>query len=580
MAQPTAVDIGLIRISGSLDLADSRVDYVIDGTGKDYRSGYQGLDWIPAVPEEDKVVFINATDNLGRGPAGAPLFWRSATKSSADILTIANGLPGSPRNFTDTGSAYDWALASQYFIKDKPFGGFYVNNLKTYLDPGLIGSYPTTLAKIYDLSGNAYGGTLNNSPAYNPLGWLDFDGTNDYIAVNPDSFRSTSTPGTIEAVFNIKDYSNAQLVVGTTENRDRAISIVDAGHIRGNQYNGTIGLFCGGQWRPPVQDKFHHVAFAYTVNNGAGTSQYALWVDGEKRAEQFPATATDVGADTSVNNWGGTSANNISDGGPSRSNFGGVDNSTPGFFSGSIERFLTHNSFLTDDQILQNYYQAPIVTDGLQFAVDPFNICSYPRYGTTTFSLSGSQNGSLVAGTGWLTDNGGVWDFDGTDDRIQFSNSFPEVYELFTEPAKPYSVCTWAYCTATGDRTIIAKSGGWGGSATFALGYLSGPGITTVIRGTRTNAFPAGFSYNKWYNISLTWDGTTLKLYVDGIFIQNMNVGTVSNQNYNMHIGGADPSGTTNPFLGNIGPILLYNKALSISELSQNCSAMSSRFNA
>jgi hypothetical protein len=80
-----------------------------------------------------------------------------------------------------------------------------------------------------------------------------------------------------------------------------------------------------------------------------------------------------------------------------------------------IDPYLKH-------EIIQNYYGGPIVTDGLVLAVDAGNLVSYERGSTTTYSLTGSFTGSLQNGTGFSSNNGGAWSFDGTDDYITFGN--------------------------------------------------------------------------------------------------------------------------------------------------------------
>lgn len=517
MAQPTAVDTLTAKISGSVELGATSVEYIVDGEGINFRGGYQGLSWIPAVPENGSVVFISSTNALGKTPADLPLFWRSSTSSSADILTIANGIPNSPRNFTNTSSAYEWALDNSYFVKQKPFGGFFISNARTYLDPNHIGSYPTTGTNIYDLSGYRYDAVLNNSPTYNSLGWLDFDGTDDNIAVEPNSYRSTQTPGTIEAVFNIKNYADPQVIVGTTENRDRIISIVDGGHIRGCQYNGTLGLFCGGQYRPIVQDKFHHVALTYTVNNGQGTSEYALWVDGVKEAEQTPSTTTTVGNDTNANTLGGTGFN-FTDGGAARNNFGGTEDST-GYFSGSIERFLTHEAFLTDAQILQNYYQAAIETDNLVFGVDAFNVCSYPKYGTTTFDLSPTKaSGSFFNNIKYYKDSGGRFE-NPSGSGIYFNQGalVPNI-----TGSEFSATVTFRYSASNGeDRNVLLSKGG---CYELSINNITGQCQYYVTTEDQAIASFPGKQYivaTDTYNVVAFEDNT--KIYVNGTYDSTLN---------------------------------------------------------
>jgi hypothetical protein len=52
------------------------------------------------------------------------------------------------------------------------------------------------------------------------------------------------------------------------------------------------------------------------------------------------------------------------------------------------------------------------------------NLVSYESGSTTTYSLTGSISGSLINGTGFTNNNGGAWNFDGTDDKTKWSQHF------------------------------------------------------------------------------------------------------------------------------------------------------------
>ena len=65
-----------------------------------------------------------------------------------------------------------------------------------------------------------------------------------------------------------------------------------------------------------------------------------------------------------------------------------------------------------------------IVSDGLVFNMDPANRASYPRTGATVTDTIGDITGTLTGANGdnntpqWENTNGGIFDFDGTDDAI------------------------------------------------------------------------------------------------------------------------------------------------------------------
>ena len=115
MPQPVSYNPGT-PVSGSIQ--ENSISYVVDGQNRNYRGGFGGLSWMSEVPAENNVIFIGNSTSLGRGPANIPLFYPSYNNSSANIVYAANTLPGSPRNFTTTGSAYNWAVTNNFFINN------------------------------------------------------------------------------------------------------------------------------------------------------------------------------------------------------------------------------------------------------------------------------------------------------------------------------------------------------------------------------------------------------------------------------------------------------------------------------
>ena len=161
MPQPVSYNPGT-PVSGSIQ--ENNISYVVDGQNRNYRGGFGGLSWMSEVPAENNVIFIGNSTSLGRGPANIPLFYPAYNNSSANIVYAANTLPGSPRNFTTTGSAYNWAVTNNFFINnsDNPIPRIDADGMVLYLDANQPTSYPTTGTNWYDLSGQGNNGNLIN----------------------------------------------------------------------------------------------------------------------------------------------------------------------------------------------------------------------------------------------------------------------------------------------------------------------------------------------------------------------------------------------------------------------------------
>jgi len=84
---------------------------------------------------------------------------------------------------TDSVEYYDLGAPAWYKIDYEPL---YPTSLKMYLDASNTTSYPGTGTTWFDLTSNANNGTLN-SPSWNPLGYFNFNGTNDIITT-PSGF--------------------------------------------------------------------------------------------------------------------------------------------------------------------------------------------------------------------------------------------------------------------------------------------------------------------------------------------------------------------------------------------------------
>ena len=73
-----------------------------------------------------------------------------------------------------------------------------------------------------------------------------------------------------------------------------------------------------------------------------------------------------------------------------------------------------------------------IIKNGLVFNMDPANRASYPKTGTTATDTIGNNIGTLST-TPLLSDsNFGVWELDGTDDKITLSSdiTFPSSFTI------------------------------------------------------------------------------------------------------------------------------------------------------
>ena len=128
--------------------------------------------------------------------------------------------------------------------------------------------------------------------------------------------------------------------------------------------------------------------------------------------------------------------------------------------------------------------------------------------------------------------------------------------------------------TATGKNTPVT---------TFAGGnnwkqVSGGGGQTAAIKtnGTFINDDDSNISLlnTKYYNISLTCNGTTIKIHLDSVEILSTTInGTLTSTDVSFTI-----SSLLDCFKGNLAQVSVYNRALTATEVAQNYNALKGRY--
>jgi hypothetical protein len=214
-----------------------------------------------------------------------------------------------------------------------------------------------------------------------------------------------------------------------------------------------------------------------------------------------------------------------------------------------------------------------IVTDGLVLCLDAGNSVSYPGTGTTWFDLSGNgNNGTLVNGVGYSASNFGSLVFDGIDDRATISGSNSSL-----NSATALTMISWV-------NPIQLKSGWQGVFLRQTVGVYELWIFDNKLRyglntGSGTGRASGNISLvnNNWYMLSWTYDGSTVRLYVNAIPDSTFSrTGSIPTSTSTIFIGYSGFS--SEYFNGYVNICQLYSKALSAQEIRQNFNATRSRF--
>jgi hypothetical protein len=220
-----------------------------------------------------------------------------------------------------------------------------------------------------------------------------------------------------------------------------------------------------------------------------------------------------------------------------------------------------------------------IVKDGLVLYLDPGSPNSYYNKTSTTIKdISGNgNNGTLINGPTYTTNNGGGISFDATDDYISINpiNSSTQVTLNF-----------WFKVTST-PSDYVGLINKFNGVNTQRNRLLIQPNMLrmlfeVIIGGVTYSISSDSFSniLNQNTMVTVTWDGSYVLMYINGSSVMSTPYplsGTLNNGTQNPTIGwGADSSAYW--FNGNIYNVLIYNRGLSAIEVLQNYNATKSKF--
>lgn len=219
-------------------------------------------------------------------------------------------------------------------------------------------------------------------------------------------------------------------------------------------------------------------------------------------------------------------------------------------------------------------YNSSIVRDRLVIALDPANVKSYPGSGSTWYDISGNGNHATLFNS--PTFSGGTVLLNGSNQYAQITANQTSLDFRYEQ-----TVMVWEYHTfTTGRRNIWDQA--YGGYGTWT--HETGSNINHFYGDAGINNTP----YTALASPSTTrgiWNCITSVRDVSNIVSYNSTAGTSTTQanpyadqpvtSANIRIG----LGYTGTYWeGYLGPIFVYDKALTANEVLQNFNAMRGRF--
>ena len=388
-----------------------------------------------------------------------------------------------------------------------------------------------------------------------------FDGTNDEIAVPYDPYgRYATNQGSFEGWFRTtrRDVSQGQVIFNRSEYglSGQTLYVSPTNVTKGRLYIGGTQYDLTGV-KDVADGRWHHA----TVTFDGSTAK--LWVDGVLERSVSVSGKLDwfVNSGIKIGRTAGTS---------------------PAWFGGDIDEVAVYDRALTQTEVEARVAAAGSWSITCSQGLIPYRgtICSSNPVGYWAFDessgtaaddvTSANNDGSYVNGPtlGQSGVSGSRLTVDGSNDEVLIP------YETYGRYASDKgSMEAWIRTTTRNlTQVVVNRSTGsldghllYVTSSNTAKGRFNIGGSTYSVTGTSDVANGA------WHHIAATYDGTTVKLYVDGSMQASTSVTGKLNWlvNSGVIVGRTvgTSSSTWNRFTGDVDEVAIYDRALTLSEV-------------
>jgi len=496
---------------------------------------------------------------------------------------------------------YDYGLSSRYFpgtiadfkfidgkqLRPDSFGelvqgiwipkAFNTASTDTLVTSNLIANYELN-GDANDTSGSAttYNGTASNVTYYNTnYGIASFNGSNSYIDTG---LNLSSSGGSVSMWINTTDTQGTFFGANANSDTNRfyfgvrdSNFWIGAGNLQ--VYTVSASNLIDGNW--------HNVILTLDGN----TARYYL--DGFEVA----STGYTSGGNLNLNPVIGGIRTNA-----------GINSSY--YTNGKIGEVQVYSDTLTPSEVTQNYnatkhkyayglngFWLPLSNtsignidsgSNLKLHLDASNNSSYTGSGTSWLDLSGNSATATLNGVNFLSStNGGVFDFDGSDDSVSLgqTNTVLPVNDKVT-------IEFWfnSDVTSTQQALITNTDGGGFVNGEFYIYRWNDNQllIATAQSSTIYKSYSGSFTFtnNKWYHVCVTFDSTSsniIESYINGVKDTSAALsgsgtfsGNLFNSTLTARIGKRNISGNELWFDGKIAQVRVYDKKLTSQEVISN----------
>jgi hypothetical protein len=458
-------------------------------------------------------------------------------------------------------------------------------SLKLWLDVAQTTSYSGSGATWTDLSGNGNNGTLVNAPTFSSIvggGTLIFNGTNQYVT---SSFATTSG----QAV----TYCGWLYSTETTATYRNFVDSVLANPMIWWNTSGQIEFDAAMYTTTTVyRNQWVHVALSKPSGSSAASYYVNGVLVGTGSAYTTPTTTPTWLSRATAQTWQGSCAviqayNQALTAAEIAQNYNALRSryektAITATQMPVVQRELSSGTLLVNSGGFDEFTGAPVVDTNLMVWVDAAQTASYPGSGATWTDLSSNAKNYTLSNSPTFssTTGGGVITFAGASS--QYATTATTLFNSTT--TNTYSINIWVYPTGAGQIVQV------NGQSTPNISYhytaieITAAGLIYLGQWTGTNTVIASSArnLNAWYNLVITYNGTTATAYINGTSVGSSAI-TWSAPGANtffalMSQDSTNMSGTTAYASGNIGAFMVYNRALSADEVTTNFNALRGRY--
>jgi Concanavalin A-like lectin/glucanases superfamily/PQQ enzyme repeat len=184
--------------------------------------------------------------------------------------------------------------------------------------------------------------------------------------------------------------------------------------------------------------------------------------------------------------------------------------------------------------------------------------------GMVVNDASGNGNNGTISGATWTTSGkyGNALNFNGTNARVTINNA-PSL-----QLTSAMTLEAWVYPTTVNSawRDVIYK-----GNDNYYLEGTSPNSSRPAMGGTFAGDLygTSPLTANTWSHLAATYDGATIRLYVNGVQVASRaQTGAIATSMNPLQIGGDSIYGQY--FAGRIDEVRIYNRALSVTEIQSD----------